>query len=227
MNARSAGNLSSLGSRIKAGPGVEHPSGFDSTSHTAAIRQAVKTSIDKHTRTIRAQMAALGRRLDEGESSEQVVWVIPNALGCVHRPLRHHPVFGRDKKGRYLPPEASGQVLHWIGRLRQLGIASIISLMHPNEFKHYAQLNLGARDLLEAYRNAGFEVTHVPWDDPAHRPGLTDAAFHEELERVRGEALKMFNELPKPVVLHCSAGIDRSSPVAAFIACARAMHPNA
>jgi protein tyrosine/serine phosphatase len=26
-----------------------------------------------------------------------------------------------------------------------------------------------------------------------------------------------FQRLPKPVLLHCSAGIDRSSPVAAFL----------
>jgi hypothetical protein len=161
------------------------------------MKQAVRTNIDQQTRAIRAQMAALGRCLDDGDLSEWVVWVIPGALGCVHRPLRHHPVFGRDKKGRYLPPEASDQVLQWIGRLKQLGIASIISLMHPNELKHYAQLDLGAKDLLEAYRSAGFEVRHIPWDDPAHRPGLTNATFSEELERVRGgrtEAVRRASE---------------------------------
>jgi hypothetical protein len=110
--------------------------------------------------------------------------------------------------------------LEWIQRLKQRGIRSIISLMHPNELKHYARLDLGGVDLLEAYRQAGLEVAHIPWDDPAHRPGLTRATFDEELRRVRRETLKWFNELPKPVVLHCSAGIDRSSPVAAFIICA-------
>lgn len=94
---------------------------------------ALKTNIDRQTRAIRAQMAALGKRLDDGDLSECVVWVIPGALGCLHRPLRHHPVVGRDKKGRNLPPEASGQVLEWIARLKQLGIPSIISLMHPND----------------------------------------------------------------------------------------------
>ena len=172
-------------------------------------------------------MAALGRRLDDGDFSEWVVWVIPGVLGCVHRPLRHHPVFGRDNKGRYLPSEASGHVLEWIERLKRLGIRAIISLMHPNELKHYAQLDLGATDLIEAYRRAGFEVRHIPWDDPAHRPGLTHATYEEELKRVRRDALEQFDKLPKPVVLHCSAGIDRSSPVAAFIVCARATHPAA
>jgi hypothetical protein len=183
--------------------------------------------IDQQTRVIKAKMASLGRRLDDGDLSDWVVWVIPGALGCVHSPLRHHPVFGREKRGRHLPVEASGEVLEWIGRLKQLGITSIISLMHPNELKHYARLNLGAKDLLEAYRRAGFEVRHVPWDDPAHRTGLTDATFKEELERVRSDALKHFDQLPKPVVLHCSAGIDRSSPVAGFIVCARATRPDA
>lgn len=187
----------------------------------------MKTEINQQTSTIKARMAALGRRLDDGDFSEWVVWVIPGVLGCVHRPLRHHPVFGRDNKGRYLPSEASGHVLEWIERLKRLGIRAIISLMHPNELKHYAQLDLGATDLIEAYRRAGFEVRHIPWDDPAHRPGLTHATYEEELKRVRRDALEQFDKLPKPVVLHCSAGIDRSSPVAAFIVCARATHPAA
>ena len=191
------------------------------------MSQVVKTDVDKEASAIRARMAALGTRLDNGELSEWIVWVMPNVLGCVHRPLRHDPIFGRERKGRFLPPEASRHVLEWIQRLRELGIRSIILLMHPNELKHYARLDLGGVDLIEAYRHAGFEVAHIPWDDPAHRPELTRATFEEELGRIRGEALKQFDELPKPVVLHCSAGIDRSSPVAAFIVCARKNWPNA
>ena len=33
------------------------------------------------------------------------------------------------------------------------------------------------------------------------------------------KVLKAFDVLPKPVLLHCSAGMDRTAPVAAYIAC--------
>jgi protein-tyrosine phosphatase len=116
-----------------------------------------------------------------------------------------------------LPPDAVGEVRDWIGRIKEYGIRSIISLMHPKELRHYDQLDLGADDLIDFYRRSGFDVRHIPWDDPTHRPSSQGASFAEELVRVREEALAAFDVLPKPVLLHCSAGIDRSSPVAAFI----------
>jgi hypothetical protein len=111
-------------------------------------------------------------------------------------------------------------VLDWVNRVRTNGIASIISLMHPKELKHYDALKLEG-GLLGVYRGAGFEVRHFPWDDPAHRPPSQLASFTKELERIQRVALDAFDTLPKPVLLHCSAGIDRSSPVAAFIAMQR------
>ena len=62
-----------------------------------------------------------------------------------------------------------------------------------------------------------FDVCHIPWDDPAHRPWSERGSFEDELLRVREQALAAFDALPKPGALHCSAGIDRSSPVAAYI----------
>jgi protein-tyrosine phosphatase len=89
--------------------------------------------------------------------------------------------------------------------------------MHPKEVAHYAALSLDAADLIDYYRIRGFHVCHKPWDDPAHRPLGKRASFEEELRRIQAESLECFDQLPKPVLLHCSAGIDRSSPVAAFI----------
>jgi protein-tyrosine phosphatase len=101
--------------------------------------------------------------------------------------------------------------------MRRAGIRGIISLMHPKELRHYAHLTLNAPDLIAFYRESGFEVKHIPWEDPAHRSCAERNSFGEELARVRVEALEAFDSLPGPVLLHCSAGIDRSSPVAAYI----------
>jgi predicted protein tyrosine phosphatase len=38
------------------------------------------------------------------------------------------------------------------------------------------------------------------------------------VDRIKVEASDAFERIPKPVLLHCSSGIDRSPPVAAFIA---------
>lgn len=177
----------------------------------------VEAQIEAKTKELKAALARLGERLDEGDGSELLVWVIADTFACAHRPLRYNPTFGRERKGRYLPAEAGPAVLDWVRRIRESDIRSIICLMHQKELKHYAQLDLGAENLIQLYRKAGFGVRHIPWDDPAHRPGLDRATYADELARVRVEALGAFDELRKPVLLHCSAGIDRSSPVAAFI----------
>lgn len=171
---------------------------------------------------LRRALSTLGKRLQSGDQSRILLWVIPDALACAHRPLRFHPIFGAS--GKDLPPEAAREVLEWVRRIRAHGVKSVICLMHPKELRHYARLDLGAADLIDLYRKESLEVRHIPWDDPAHRPLSEKASFEGELVRVREEALSAFDALPKPVLLHCSAGIDRSSPVAAFIFAMRSLH---
>lgn len=176
----------------------------------------MENQIKEKAKELRSALWSLGKRLDEGDQSELLVWVIPETLACAHRPLRHHPQFGGSR--RDLPQAAAPAVLDWVRRIKSYGIGGIISLMHPKELRHYEQLNLGTANLIELYRKEGFYVKHLPWDDPAHRSSAFGRiSFADELERVRVEALRAFDDLPKPVLLHCSAGIDRSSPVAAFI----------
>lgn len=124
---------------------------------------------------LRAALAALGRRLSIGDNRELLVWVIHEKLACAQRPLRYHPQFGGS--GKDLPPDASPEVQTWVDRIRKVGIQSIISLMHPKELRHYAQLDLGAQDLIDLYRKSGLEVRHIPWEDPAHRPVSGDCSF--------------------------------------------------
>ncbi|MFM8717775.1 MAG: tyrosine-protein phosphatase [Spartobacteria bacterium] len=85
-----------------------------------------------------------------------------------------------------------------IAEAKSSGAKSIICLLNEQHLKLYAGLQVG---LLQAYRDAGFEVGHVPVVDH-QRPPLSDT----ELKAVE----KHFNELPKPVLIHCSAGIDRT-----------------
>lgn len=164
---------------------------------------------------LRQSLRDLGERLTAGDDSEILVWVIPKALAVAHRPLRFHPQFGGS--GRDLPVDATSAVIQWAQRIQKIGIRAIISLMHPKELCHYARLDIGAENLIKFYQRVGFEVKYIPWEDPAHRPISDQYSFWEELLRIREEALRAFDVLPKPILLHCSAGIDRSSPVAAYI----------
>jgi hypothetical protein len=164
---------------------------------------------------LRRKLSELGAELEAGDESELLVWAIPGKLACAHRPLRHHVRF--HGSGLSLPPDAVTFVFEWVQRMKDYGIRGIISLMHKKELAHYRNLDLGAESLIELYRKQGFVTREIPWDDPAHRPAFQRRSFSQELKRIQVEALQAFDELPKPVLLHCSAGIDRSSPVAAFI----------
>jgi hypothetical protein len=161
-----------------------------------------------------AGMKALRRKLESNDDSEILVWVIPSALACAQRPLRHHPYYGGS--GSPIPGEAKPLILDWVKRIRLEGSASIISFMPDRDVRCYREIDLGGLNLLEFIEDQGFHVCSLPWEDPAH--SKTDpAAKRAKLERVRKDALEAYNQSPKPVLLQCSAGIDRSAPVAAYI----------
>jgi hypothetical protein len=164
-------------------------------------------------------MGALGRRLEAGDESQLLLWVIPGNLACAHRPLRHHPLYGGS--GTNLALSATDLVCEWVEQIRDRGVKSIISLMHKRDLRCYASLNLGTADLLEFYKQQGFLVSHVPWEDPHHKKA-TPREKRQTLLRLREEVLVIYDSLLKPVLVQCSAGIDRSSPIAAFIYVKRA-----
>ena len=95
-------------------------------------------------------------------------------------------------------PVSPDVVSHWIAEAKSSGAKSIICLLNEQHLKLYGGLPSG---LLQTYRDAGFEVGHVPVVD-RRRPALSGS----ELNAVE----QHFNELPKPVLIHCSAGIDRT-----------------
>jgi len=113
--------------------------------------------------------------------------VIPNQLYRSQRP----GYLGGGQK-----PIGMGEVQQWIESAQSLGIASIICLLADEHLCLYPD-----GDLLGIYRTAGFEVRHIPVTDHT-RPPLTPGQL--------ADVLRAWRELPKPVLIHCSAGIDRT-----------------
>ena len=72
-----------------------------------------------------AQMKALRRKLEAGDDSQLAAWVIPGALACAHRPLRHHPLYGGS--GLPIPGEARPLILTVVCRYcgRQLNVDTL------------------------------------------------------------------------------------------------------
>jgi len=162
---------------------------------------------------IASELRALGRRLSAGDESELLVWIIPNELACSHRPLRYHRLFGAS--ARNLAPEAAPYVREWAEMIAVYGIQGIICLMSPTEVGFYRDLELGANNLIAFYKSR-FQVCHLPWEDPAHSK-TPQSMIETKKRKVRRAALEEYDKLPKPVLLHCSAGIQRSAPVGAYI----------
>jgi hypothetical protein len=156
---------------------------------------------------IRRELARIRQQIAKRDNSGLVVWVIPSTLACSQRPLRDHPRFG----GRSpLPPEARSEIVRWVNKIKTLGIRSIICLLEPDQLDRYyvrGGLNLHQSGLLGYYRKHGFSVSHIPMTD-----------FKRPTNALMNRVLNKFNILLKPVLIQCSAAIDRTTPVAAFIA---------
>ncbi len=99
-------------------------------------------------------------------------------------------------------PERQGigtdEVDGWIVEIRRMGIRSIICFLSDDQLPFYSGLPTG---LIQYYRDAGFDVAHIPEDD-YKTPPLSE-------EGVR-EAVVSFEKLQKPILVHCSAGMART-----------------
>jgi protein tyrosine/serine phosphatase len=93
---------------------------------------------------------------------------------------------------------SQSEVDAWLSKLKALGIKSIICLLADDQLGFYRELPGG---LLSYYREAGFKVEHVPEQDH-QSPPLSDANLVA--------VWNAFQMLPKPILVHCSAGMDRT-----------------
>ena len=86
----------------------------------------------------------------------------------------------------------------WIDYVKSLGIPSIICLLAEDQLSYYGDPPSG---LISYYKENGLNVEHIPAED-YQQPPLSP----EQLDNV----WKAYRTLPKPVLVHCSAGIDRT-----------------
>ncbi len=120
-------------------------------------------------------------------------WVIPGVLARSCRP-------GWAPGGRREP--VSPDVLSgWIQDVKVSGIRSVLVLLADEHLRLYEGV---AGGLLAAYRASGLVVAHISILD--HQPKPVSPA---ELDA----AFRSFCALPRPTLVHCSAGIDRTGAV--------------
>lgn len=120
-------------------------------------------------------------------------WVIENKLARSCRP-------GYADE-RVAPQDVLEALSEWQGE----GIRSIICLLADEQLGYYNDLPGG---LLNAYHQAGFEVVSIKVPD-YQDPPLSDSDL--------GRVLTAYNKLPKPCLVHCSAGVDRTGAAVEYL----------
>lgn len=94
--------------------------------------------------------------------------------------------------------ECAANIRIWIEQALQAGFKSVICLLTQPEITRHGRPPAG---LLDAYAKAGLQPVHIPLS-PEIGPQLL-LSDSQQIERA-------YDALPKPVLVHCHAGIVRS-----------------
>jgi hypothetical protein len=157
---------------------------------------------------------AMREALNQPERSPVLAWAIPDVLAITQRPLRAHAMYGGSR--RNYPAAARPAIEEWLRRLGEQRIQSIVVLTSDRELAHYDAPTAPEGGLLAIYATRGLEIAHFPADDPAHDVTAREA-FAAAVDGIADRVGEALARLPLPAVMHCSAAIDRSPPVAARI----------
>lgn len=101
---------------------------------------------------------------------------------------------------------AQGVVEEWLVEALEFGIASVICLIGADQLWLYRKAV--PEGLIVRYESAGLSVFHVPVEDQQTHP-FTDAQYEG--------AWEAFTRMPKPVLVHCSAGMDRTGRMVDYL----------
>ena len=124
-------------------------------------------------------------------------WIVDGALAISPRP-------GYQPGAEYLVPRPV--IDAWVNDMREAGIASIICLLAGDQLPLYNRAL--PEGLVQHYAGCGFAVAHIPAAD-----GQPEPFTAEQLDA----AWSAYSRLPKPVLVHCSAGFDRTGRVVEHI----------
>ncbi len=102
-------------------------------------------------------------------------------------------------------PVLTEEIDRWLAALREIGIKSILCLLANEQLTFCPEL---PTDLIAYYLEAGFQVVHIPVKDFQWPPLSTDQL---------GQVWRAYQQLPKPVLVHCNAGISRTGSAVEYI----------
>ena len=123
-------------------------------------------------------------------------WVIEGVIARAQRP------------GYPLNRPSIETVHQWTTEVLAMGLRSVLCIIDSGQLKYYQEIGLPDETLSHYYQRVGLAVSHIDVRDYKTPPLSAD-----ELNLVWDE----FNRLDKPIIVHCSAGRDRTGAALSHI----------
>jgi hypothetical protein len=149
-------------------------------------------------------------------AANPLFWVVEKSLACAPRPLRYDEKFG--KRIPLIPVEAASALSDWLESVKELGVGTIVCLATAGEIKRYSLAVSPHPDLLSLYKSSGLVVHSHPVEDPAHVAASEKTGILDQLEALKPTILSEYYGRTGAMLIHCSGGMDRTAPIAAYVA---------